>query len=485
MDWARRSRGGSGSLSLAGLALEPGDALAYRVKVADNRPAPKGPNEVWSDARAISIVATAEPMMARDDRVRRESFQARLDEARKANAANRRETEQLRYAADAAQRDGASWDHGRDADLAAREVEARAVEDKLQLLARDLQGDPTYGSLARPVRQAAEVEAEAGRDQLDKARKAPDASKRLADLRQADARLGALGNRLDEIRRQFDALAKLDLDRQKLRELAAKEDALAAKAAEGPLDRARLAADQDALRKALDALLAQSPGLRAAVLASQADEAAKLARQARALAEKQRAEARKTTEAPKADGAIREIAQAQKDLEDDARRFALDVDEPLAENNRSRINTDAVRTPIEPIERGDLPEAIRRLEWAENTLRRTPATSRTSRSTPGRWPAGSPAARSAGQRRDLGRGRAPQEGQPPARREGGLRRPLQAPGRASGGDRQTRRRARRRRPSRKRARPARPPRPPSGPPRTSRRSSLARPRNVRTRPSGR
>ena len=361
---------GVGSLALRDLALEPGDALAYRVKVVDNRPAPKGPNVTWSDAKAISIVATAEPMLAHDDRVRRESFQARLDEARKANTANRRETEQLRYAADAAQRDGAAWNPGRDTDLAAREAEARAIEDKLQLLARDLQGDPTYGTLARPTRQAAEVEAEAGRDQLDKARKAPNASKRLAELRQADARLGALGNRLDEIRRQFDALAKLDLDRQKLRELAAKEDALAARAARGPLDKAGLAADQDALRKALDALLAQSPGLRAGVLASQADEAAKLAKQARALAEKQRAEARKTSEAPRTDASVRALAQAQKDLEDDARRFSLEVDEPLAENNRARIDTDAVRRPIEPLERGDLPDAVRRLEESENGLRR-------------------------------------------------------------------------------------------------------------------
>ena len=97
---------GVGSLSLRDLGLEIGDALSYRVRVADNRPAPKGPNEAWSDARAIAITAKAEPMIAKDDRLRRESFQARLDAIRVANAANRRETEQLRYAADAAQRNG-------------------------------------------------------------------------------------------------------------------------------------------------------------------------------------------------------------------------------------------------------------------------------------------------------------------------------------------------------------------------------------------
>jgi hypothetical protein len=361
---------GVGLLSLRDLGLEIGDALSYRVRVTDNRPAPKGPNETWSDARAISISAKAEPMIARDDRLRRESFQSRLDTIRVANASNRRETEQLRYAADAAQRNGQAWDPGRDADLGAREVEARAVEDKLQLLARDLQGDPTFGPLARPTRQAAEVEAEAGRAQLEQARKAPDSAKRLVELRQADARLGALGNRLDEIRRRFDALAKLDQDRQKLRDLAAREDALAAKADQGAEEKDKLANDQDALRKALDELLAKSPGLRAGLLSAQAEEALKLAKTVRALAEKQRAESRKTAEAPKASDPMLAIAKDQKDLEDDARRLALEVDDPLAENGRSRLDTEAVKRPVEPIERGDLPDAVRRLEESEDSLRR-------------------------------------------------------------------------------------------------------------------
>jgi hypothetical protein len=361
---------GVASVSLRDLGLEIGDALAYRVRVTDNRPAPKGPNEAWSDVRAIAITAKAEPMIARDDRLRRESFQARLDEARVANAANRRETEQLRYAADAAQRTGQAWDAGRDADLASREAEARAVEDKLQLLARDLQFDPTFGPLARPTRQAAEVEAEAGRAQLEQARKAPDSAKRLVELRQADARLGALGNRLDEIRRRFDALAKLDQDRQKLRDLAAKEDALAAKADKGAEEKDRLANDQDDLRKALDDLLSKSPMLRAGLLGKQAEEASKLAKEARALAEKQRAESRKTAERPRATDPLLEIARDQKELEDDARRLALDVDDPLAENGRSRLDTDAVKRAVDPIERGDLPDAVRRLEEAEDSLRR-------------------------------------------------------------------------------------------------------------------
>ncbi|WP_435008846.1 hypothetical protein P12x_000095 [Tundrisphaera lichenicola] len=360
---------GFGSIRLGDLAMEPGDSLSYRVKILDNRPEPKGPNVVWSDARALSIVASAESLQAAEDRSRREAFGARLNEIRLANRTNRRETEQLRYAADAAQRDGAAWDADRDAALDARMAEARSVVDRLQILARDLEDDPTYLALARPARQAAEVEAEAGRAQLEKARKADDPGKRLAELRVADGRLGALGTRLDELQRRFEALSKLDLDRQKLRDIAGQEDALARKAAEAA-DQAKVAAEQEELRKALDDLVEKSPGLRAGVLAAQAEEASKLAQAARALAERQRAEARQTAEGPRAEGPLRALAQIQRALEDDARRLALEVDDPLAENARPRLDVDALRRASEPIEAGNLPEAVRRLDEAEDSLRR-------------------------------------------------------------------------------------------------------------------
>ncbi len=360
---------GDGSLPLRQLDLRPGDSVTYRVRVLDNRPAPRGPNETWSSPRPLAIVATTEPMLARRDRARRESIQARLEEIRKANAANRREVEQLRYAADAAGRDASTWGPDRDAALAAREAEARAVVDRLQLLARDVEADPTFAPLARPARQAADVEGESARAQLDKARRAEPA-RRLAEIRQADGRLGAFGNRLDELARRLEALAKLDLDRQKLRDLAAREDELADKAGRPDADPGRLGADQDEVRRKLDDLVNKSPGLRAGVLAAQAEEAARLAREARELADRQRLEARKTAESARADGPNRELAAAQRALEDDARRLALDVDEPLAENGRGRVDTEAVRRGAEPIERGDLPDAVRRMEEAEDGLRR-------------------------------------------------------------------------------------------------------------------
>jgi hypothetical protein len=370
-----RAARGEAALELSALGLKPGDRVSYRVRVVDNRPAPRGPNVVWSLGRSLAVAARAEPLLARQARARREAFRAKLDELKKDTAEVRREAEQLRYAADAAQRGNGSWDKARQQELARREADARSVEDRLQLLARDLEADADFRALARPARQVADVEAEAARARLDQARGAADPEARLDELRQADARLGAVGERLDELQRQFDALARLGDDRQQLRGLADREDALAghADAVAGPADRARLdqlQAEQKGVEDELDALLRGSPELRADVLAARAAEADALARRARALAERQRGEARQATDLAKHAETLKALAAEQRAIEDDARRLALEVDRPLTENGRGRLNTDAVRQAVAPVEHGDLEQGRQRLEGAEAELRR-------------------------------------------------------------------------------------------------------------------
>lgn len=366
---------GAASLELKSLGLKPGDAITYRVRVADNRPAPRGPNVVWSNEESLEIVANADPMLARQSAAKRAELQAKLDELKKAAAENRKEAEQLRYSADAAQRGNGEWDRERQQALSERESEARAVADRLQLLARDFQAEPEFQALARPARQIAEVEAEAARAVLDRAKRADDAEQRLDDLRQADARLGAVVGRLDELQQQFDALSKRDAERERLAALARREADLArrAEAMQDGADRARLdqlQAEQNAVRNELDELVRKSPELKTELLAAQARDADELAKRARALAERQREEARQATDLTKQADKLKGLADEQRAIEDEARRLALDVDNALSENHRGRLNTQAVREPVVPLERGAMDEARQRLEGAENELRR-------------------------------------------------------------------------------------------------------------------
>jgi hypothetical protein len=371
---------GEARLELGPLALRPGDVVAYRVKVLDNRPAELGgPGVGWTAERAVTIAETAEPLANRRGAAERSAIQEQLDAIKGLAAADRQATEPLRYNADAARRKPEAWDAAKSQAVRDREAATREVADRLQLLARDLAAHPRFAPLARVAQGVAEVEAETARDALARAAQAEEPDPRFESLRAADAALGAVVARLDEIQRRFDELGKLDEDRRRLGALADRQDALARRAEEiardpaGPLDRARLdqaAAEQAKLARELDEVLRRSPQLRAEALAAQQKDADDLAKLARALADRQRDEARRTADpAPRA-AALRELAAQQRALEADARRLALRVDEPLAQNERGRLNAGALDQAAAALERVDLEAARRGLEGAEAELRR-------------------------------------------------------------------------------------------------------------------
>ncbi len=265
---------GETTLALKPLGLKPGDVVAWRVRVADNRPAPKGPNVVWSSERRLTVVAKADPLSARQGQAGRESVQAELNALKKAAAENRQATELLRYAADAARNGNGTFDRDKAQELTRREAAAREMVENLHAFSRRLEEDAAFHPLARPARQAADVEAEAARVTLDQARQDEDPGKRFADLRQADTRLGAVSMRLEEIQRDMNALIEREADVRRLQGLADRQAEVAAHAGPdeknapadaAPPDRLRLdklAAEQNAVRNELDALLKKSPDLR-------------------------------------------------------------------------------------------------------------------------------------------------------------------------------------------------------------------------------
>ncbi|MEO6810145.1 MAG: hypothetical protein ABI353_13610, partial [Isosphaeraceae bacterium] len=370
-----RSALGEAALSLKGLNLQPGDIITYRIYVTDSRPGPRGPNITWSTIRALTIVAKAEPLSVARGATERLDLQAKLNAIKKAALENRKGTEALRYIADAAQGGNGPWDKARDQALRQHETAARDVADNLQLLARDFAKSARFAPLERPTRQIAEVEAESGREALEQARQTPDPAQRLDDLKQADHRLTAVTTRLDDLQRKFDALAKADDDLDHLRVLAERQDDVAARAQElaktgdnDQLDRVRQ--EQEQLRKETEELVKRSPDLRARALADQARRADDLAKLARDLARRQLEESRQAADLSDRDQSLKAIADAQRQLEDDARRLALVVDPPLQENGRSRLNVDTLAQAAEPIERGDVNQGRERLEASETELRR-------------------------------------------------------------------------------------------------------------------
>lgn len=363
----------SATIDLRPLGLQPGDVVSYRARAVDTLPPPEGPNEAWSDTRTLQVSDQAKPLAARRAADSRFELQAELEALKKAAADNRRQTEPLRYAADAALRGNGRWDETRDRELAAREPAAADVADRLEQVARDLEADPRFDSLADSARQTARVEAEAAREALADAVRDHDPADRLADLQKADNRQAAVQARIEDLQKRFNALAKLDDDRQKLDDLARRQDDLARRTQDlDAADRAQrdqAQAEQERLRRELDELTRNSPALKAELLARRAQEAADLVQKARDLAARQRDEARATVEFPRDDPRFQALADAQRQLEEDARRLALDVDPPLLQNGRGGINPGLLANAVEPLQQGDLEQSRNRLIEGENSLR--------------------------------------------------------------------------------------------------------------------
>jgi hypothetical protein len=364
---------GEAAINLKTLGLAAGDVVTYKVRVADNRPAPRGPNVVWSNTHSLSIVAHSESLLARQGAAEREELRARLEAIRKQTAANRDAIEKNRSAAESVMRGGATWDDAKSTSLAAAIKDVRGVGDQLQLIAGDFEMHPTFGPLARPARQLADVENDAVAVSLEAAAGDKDASVRHNDARQAGSRLGIVWNKLDELIRKFEELARRDDDRRRLRLMAERQNELAAQldeAAKSADSRALdpIQAEQEKLRRELEELLKNSPALRAEAISARAHAADDLAARARALAEQQRDAARKTADDTPRRAAIKALAARQRALEDDARRLALKIDEPLTQNWRSPVNVGSLARAVETIEQGDLDQSRERAREAEYAL---------------------------------------------------------------------------------------------------------------------
>jgi len=368
-----RSARGDAMLALAPLGLKRGDSLSYRVRVADNRPAPRGPNVVWSESQTLMIVAAAEPVWVRASRARSARLGGKLETLKKDVIADREETERLRREADIARRGEGEWDENRKRSLEEREAAARTIEDRLKLLARELAADPALGQLSRPVAQVGEVEAEGARAALEQARREADPTARHAGIERAGGRLASVSERLDELTHKFAVASREGAEISRLSALANRQEELAATAQPIGGDRAgadRAAAEQQAVERDLNNLVKQTPALRAVVIDAQVKEAERLAERARALADRQREESRRSVDLSTRGAEFKRLAELQRELEDDARKLAVQVDQPLGENGRSRLNSEGIRQALPPIERGDIEGAHERLEAAENELRR-------------------------------------------------------------------------------------------------------------------
>ena len=194
--------------------------------------------------------------------------------------ADREQTERLQREADIARRGEGEWDENRKRSLEEREAAARAIEDRLKLLGRELAADPALGELSRPVAQVGEVEAEGARAAFEQAGREADPAAREAGIERAGGRLARVSERLDELTNKFAAASREGAEISRLSALANRQEELAGTSQATAGDRAgadRAAAEQQAVERDLNNLVKQTPALKAVVIDGQVKEAERLA----------------------------------------------------------------------------------------------------------------------------------------------------------------------------------------------------------------
>ena len=261
--------------------MKPGDSVSYRVRVADNRPAPRGPNVVWSPLQTLAIVATAEPLRVRASRARatRSAQQARIAQERRGS----RPAEDGEASASKPTPCGAAMTTGTTSSgqpwRNARRPHARL---KISSSCSRATSSATRGCASSRAKRTRlpRWKLEAARAAIEQAGRESDAAARHAGLERAVGRLAAVSERLENLTHKLDAKAREAAEMNRLGELAKREEELAAAARDTNGDRAsrdRVAAEQQAVRNELDALLRKTPALRGLVLRGEIREAERLA----------------------------------------------------------------------------------------------------------------------------------------------------------------------------------------------------------------
>ena len=311
-------------------------------------------------------------MRVRASRARTSGLVSKFESLRKDVVAEREKTEQLRQAAEAV--------------VAATANGTRSVERSLRNAKRPPERSRINSSywpaswrriagcarFRRAAQQVAEVEAEAARAALEQARREADPAARHAGTRAGGGADGRGQRASRRLANKFAAASQEGAEIGRLNELAKRQEELAALARPSPAIAPmadRVQAEQQAVRDELDTLLKKTPALEPG--ARRAGARGRATGWPGALWPT--GSARNRGGRSILESAVEsssELAELQRELEDDARQLAAEVDQPLGENGRGRLNTDGIRQAGLPIERGDVEGARERLEAAENELRR-------------------------------------------------------------------------------------------------------------------
>ncbi len=210
-------------VNLAGLGVESGTVLRLQVRAADGRPLPC-PNEVWSEARLLSVSDAAAAPGTKDLLANQEQLQTELRAIRTELQRATVVSDELRKQAETAAESDVPFLKAEPlSTLAQSEVE---ISERLFTLTRQLQTRPLFARFAAEIERTVRDELAPVAEQLLDTREQP--PRQLAELlhRNGDA-TDLAAEQLREFESRFDRLAELEQDLLELNRIAERAGQLA------------------------------------------------------------------------------------------------------------------------------------------------------------------------------------------------------------------------------------------------------------------
>ncbi len=369
--------------ALAGKVKE-GDEVRYRLRAWDNLPEPLGgPHVIYHPADkwlTLAIARDALPLKEQEILAQRDHVNRRLEDIKADLLKEQRGAYKLRQESKGEQ----ALNPEQVQDLKQLQGDNQASENALRELAREVAGAPELQPLSERARSVANREmrqTEASLRQTGEKKTTPEA--REEQLQKADTQLESALERLGQLQRDNERIARDRLDQAKVEALGEREKDLAERAAElarkdperdasakEQLEQVRR--EQDEVAAELQKLAEQSELLRQALEAARAEQARNLAERARELAQAQRELEQAQTEGERQRNAeqLAELARKQQELAEKAERLAQETRQPAVAARVASLQPEAERRAAAALRLGDAEDALKHQTQAARELER-------------------------------------------------------------------------------------------------------------------
>jgi hypothetical protein len=384
---------GAGRLEASGqLAFAPdakafvkdGDTLSYRLRVEDNLPKELGgPHVVYAPPdRWLTLKVARQPGPVREQEIaaQRDALDRRIEAIKQSILQEMRGLYKLKLESRV---EPTLTPEQRDA-LKGLEGENQGAEKALRDLVKEAEATAALQPLADKARDIADKEMQQTESALREAaaaRVAP--ADRDGKFKQADDRLSDALQKLDDLKKQNEQIAKDRTDQMRFEALAEKQQQLADKAAElakkDPVRDPSVREQAEHLRREqaetaedLQRLAEQSPKLQKSLDEARAEMAKRAADQARQLAESQRAlaEAQAETAAARSTARLADLADKQRQLAEKSAKLADETKQPARTGGVQPLRPDEASRAASLLKAGDGEEAARHQERSAQNLER-------------------------------------------------------------------------------------------------------------------